>query len=508
MRGRQPISDAAMNELQSIPGVVSVGIGRHEGEQAVILGVRSESEMDAVEDAAPPQVEGLPVVLEPKGSPSPAAEAFRQGPGPIPGPGAGDNVLPAAPGRTGRERPVPGGVSIAHINKTAGTSAFLITDGADEYLTSNQHAMAPGANPIDGEVVQPGPFDDGAYPEDLVGLVENYVPRSAGALADLAWCRKVHHPDQGDIEYTRDVLGVGAPEGEPYDPQVGDTLIASGRTTGITRGEVTEVNQAVGVYSMQVTTTKMAEPGDSGSPVFYEDDQGRMRPAGIVWGVFEDENGNIGDTILSPAWAIEEESNMRIVADGRTYPWDDGGDGDTDPNPDPPGTELVVGNPHDSTITYYLRVDGSITTTENTESDDIISEAEADGEIQPGDSDTIYYDGCVAEFDWFGPDPIVDRDGNPVDLGNVVECPPATDPCAGVNCPEGEHCEGGVCVPDDDTGDGNGDGGNGDGGNGGDDPPSNGNGENVDRRIAAGALIVALFFLARPAPDESQIDFF
>jgi len=91
-------------------------------------------------------------------------------------------------GKEGKFRPVCFGVSIGHIQITAGTNGFLFEDGkGNKYFGSNAHVFTPdpSKDPKDvmiKTILQPGPYDGGTVLD---------------AVADYYWHKKVQPTEGG-----------------------------------------------------------------------------------------------------------------------------------------------------------------------------------------------------------------------------------------------------------------------------------------------------------------------
>ena len=80
-------------------------------------------------------------------------------------------------------RPVLGGFSVGHYNITAGTIATCVYDlkpfpGIPKkyYILSNNHVLANSNDARIGDpVLQPGPYDGGRVPRDIVARLSRYV---------------------------------------------------------------------------------------------------------------------------------------------------------------------------------------------------------------------------------------------------------------------------------------------------------------------------------------------
>lgn len=216
--------------------------------------------------------------------------------------------------RKSRQRPVPSGVSAAHTDVTAGTTGFIVEDAdGNLYPTSNNHVYA-NANraSVGDDVLQPGPADGGVS-GDETGTLEGYVELTDGVKVDVAW---INFSETHDIE----LVGVGKPRGTPTDPSVGDTLIKSGRTTGVTTGVVNQVNADISVSfpdgSYQIAdciiTENMSTGGDSGSAVLMEDTN---EPAGVLFA------GSDTATAINKATNVEAATGFSIITeDASTTP--------------------------------------------------------------------------------------------------------------------------------------------------------------------------------------------
>lgn len=145
-------------------------------------------------------------------------------------------VTALAAGETARVRPLRPGVSIAHVDVTAGTlGAFVRVDGALHVL-SNYHVLAgsPAAQ-VGDVVVQPGPADGGRAPRDRVGTLAATVPLAPGRTATVDAALALLDEQDVDLDYpvgrvTRTAVALG-----------GEDVVKIGRTTAVTTGRVTAI---------------------------------------------------------------------------------------------------------------------------------------------------------------------------------------------------------------------------------------------------------------------------
>ncbi len=191
--------------------------------------------------------------------------------------------------RTGKVRPIVGGVSLgvpekAYGGKMAGTLGLVVYGpNNDLYILSNAHVIAMNSKarflPLGTAVLQPGTYDGGTA-EDKVGELYKYIKITFGPkgknYADAA-IAKITISDylvgevlDSDDQSTYTISGV-------TEVSVGDRVRKSGRTTGVTVSTVFDVNATVKVwytnskwaifYDQILVYQPFIESGDSGSPV-------------------------------------------------------------------------------------------------------------------------------------------------------------------------------------------------------------------------------------------------
>jgi len=196
-------------------------------------------------------------------------------------------VTARALGETDRVRPLRPGVSIAHVDVTAGTlGAFVVRAGAEggdaRYVLSNYHVLAGSPSAQVGDVVvQPGPADGGRAPEDRVGTLAQVVPLTPGepATVDAALALL---DDGTEVDATYPVGAVTT----TAVATGGEAVAKIGRTTALTQGRVTaiEMDDVVVGYGEELGALAFdnqievegvggtfSRGGDSGSLVYRED---------------------------------------------------------------------------------------------------------------------------------------------------------------------------------------------------------------------------------------------
>jgi len=179
--------------------------------------------------------------------------------------------------RTARLRPVPGGVSIGSVEITAGTLTGRVYDAATgrKMFLSCRHVFWGG---VGARVLQPGRADGGRDPDDAVARIARYAdirPPPAVNPVDAALAEPLSEDLASD-----EILEIGPVPKEWVEPEEGMRVVKSGRTTGVTKAAVLDVNAAVKVHGVPgmdyalfgpvALTEALLQPGDSGSPVLDE----------------------------------------------------------------------------------------------------------------------------------------------------------------------------------------------------------------------------------------------
>ncbi len=230
--------------------------------------------------------------------------------------------------RLKRYRPAPGGVSAGHYRVTAGTLGTAVRDRQTGALLalSNNHVFANASAGEDGRaalgdpILQPGFFDGGRVPGDVIGHLERFIPMqrtfqrsscvtaafwekaanrilsvfrpqyrvdfsrafTGGNLADAALARPVR-----DEDLDPEILGIGPLFG-PGEVKLGTAVRFSGRSSGLQRGRILagEVSLYVQIspqeevfFVDQIVISAISRPGDSGS-VLVDD---KNRAVGLLF---------------------------------------------------------------------------------------------------------------------------------------------------------------------------------------------------------------------------------
>jgi len=289
----QQIYADVVNELFQRRNVVACGLGhkitsgKPTGKLSLVVSVTHKmpvSELSS-EDLIPPSVSGLETdVVETGRIRAQVAEDPRA-----------------------RWRPAQPGISIGHRDITAGTFGLLVQREGQAYILSNNHVLADiNAAGIGDPIYQPGPADSGTS-NDRIGTLSDFevihfgdaepTCRIAKTLAGgLNWMARItgstHRlqtihttpslnlmdaalalPDQPDLVIP-EIIGIGMPTGAA-EPVLGQEVQKMGRTSGLTKGIISQINVTADVsyadrtarFTDQIFTTPMSSPGDSGSSI-------------------------------------------------------------------------------------------------------------------------------------------------------------------------------------------------------------------------------------------------
>ena len=224
------------------------------------------------------------------------------------------DVVPTGPFRalyvpTDRVRPALGGVSIGHHRITAGTLGCLVKRNGQPLILSNNHVLANENNASPGDaILQPGPIDGGTDPADRIAVLDRFVTiATTEEESSCAFANAVASVSNGvarlfgssarlravservvtnlvdaataipvDPAWVSDqIAGVGAITGQSR-AYLGMPVRKSGRTTGLTSGEIEQVDVTVDVqygagkvarFIDQFMAGAISQGGDSGSAV-------------------------------------------------------------------------------------------------------------------------------------------------------------------------------------------------------------------------------------------------
>jgi len=222
-----------------------------------------------------------------------------------------EEIKALAVDRTSKTRPAPGGISIGHPDITAGTLGMIVKKDGIPHILSNNHVLAnSNAANIGDESWQPGKYDGGSSADTLAHLSdfipihftdESTCPIATRIVSGLNFLAKLFKRNTRipnalsspvnkvdcaisrpliDEDISQEILEIGKPVGFG-EAKAGDSVQKSGRTSGLTRGDVIATDGAanvnyggkVAVFEDQIITSAMSQGGDSGSAVLNENNE-------------------------------------------------------------------------------------------------------------------------------------------------------------------------------------------------------------------------------------------
>lgn len=273
-----------------------------------------------------------------------------------------------SPVRKRRLDPVVPGASVGNTHGPTGTIGLLVFDRADgtPYVLSNWHVLHGAEGALGDRTVQPGSRDDNRVTENLLGpLVRSHL----GMAGDCAVAAVK------DRRFDPTILGLGVAPTALGEPQLGDKVVKSGRTTGVTHGVVRRVDtiakidyegageQLIGCFEIALDPEHLPDDGevssggDSGSAWMFTGADGNATTvvAGLHFG--GETAGNPDEHALAclPA-SVFEKLGISLDPPGAEALEAVGGY-----NPDFLGAELRIGTPelHEKIKHDAFRLDGS-----------------------------------------------------------------------------------------------------------------------------------------------------
>lgn len=161
-----------------------------------------------------------------------------------------DAKLEAAAPRKSAVDPIVPGVSIGHPDISAGTAGCVVYDAQTgaTYLLSNWHVLNGPRGRIGDAIVQPGRHDDDRVDRNVAGrLARSHL----GVAGDCAIATIDHR------RLSAEILELGVAVNRLGEPELGDRVIKSGRTTGVTQGVVRRIHTVVRIDYDQAGTTEI-----------------------------------------------------------------------------------------------------------------------------------------------------------------------------------------------------------------------------------------------------------
>lgn len=217
---------------------------------------------------------------------------------------------------TQRIRPCPQGISIGHKAITAGTLGAWVNYIGHKVILSNNHVIANSNDAeIGDDILQPGSYDGGKVPDDVIAKLEKYIPIEfgggssncpiashivsllnwvAGKLGSNTQLQAIVSPTATnnlvdaaiakpvDVENIKEEYWDGTKVNGHSGVGLGQYIKKYGRTTGFTEGEVLQTDVTVSVnygssgiatFQDQIMAGPMSAGGDSGSTILNNHDE-------------------------------------------------------------------------------------------------------------------------------------------------------------------------------------------------------------------------------------------
>jgi endonuclease G len=204
-----------------------------------------------------------------------------------------------------RVDPIVPGVSVGHVRVSAGTIGCIVYDRQDgtPLVHSNWHVLHGPAGALGDLVVQPGPHDDNRLDGNRLGRLKRSHLGVAGdcAVATIE-----------DRRFEAVIPGLGVVPEQLGEPELDDTVVKNGRTTGVTHGVVRRVDviakisygsagvHAIGGFEIGPDPAnppadgEISRGGDSGAAWMFKTANGK--PSTVLAGLhFAGEAGNDAD---------------------------------------------------------------------------------------------------------------------------------------------------------------------------------------------------------------------
>ena len=166
-----------------------------------------------------------------------------------------------------RQDPLMPGISISHVDGTAGTIGAIVydNDSGKPCVLSNWHVLQGSSGQINDPIVQPGPYDDSSIDDNIMGsLLRSHL----GVAGD---CALASITDRG---FKEEIFALQTTPKRVARVNIGDKVVKSGRTTGVTYGLVKRVEvtfkinyrgmgeQLIGGFEIRPNPKKLPEDGE------------------------------------------------------------------------------------------------------------------------------------------------------------------------------------------------------------------------------------------------------
>src|SRR4030095_3288695 len=210
--------------------------------------------------------------------------------------------------RDEQQFPIQLGTSGGNINDSSkafcygGTLGALVEDAnGNQYILSNNHVLArTNLATIGEDIIQPGLLDQSPTcfkdTTDIVADLSAVIPilfKTKGTMPPNSVDAAIARVRAGKVDPTGFIIDIGTPSSDTVAPSLGMAVKKSGRTTGLTNGNITAVNATIDVSYGSGKTARFINQivvgsgnfiagGDSGS-LMVEDGVPSPRAVGLLF---------------------------------------------------------------------------------------------------------------------------------------------------------------------------------------------------------------------------------
>ena len=237
--------------------------------------------------------------------------------------------------RFDQQFPIQLGTSGGNINDSSkgfcygGTLGALVEDGmGNQYILSNNHVLArTNLATIGEDIIQPGLIDQNPTcfkdATDIVADLSAFIPllfKTKGTMPPNSVDAAIAKVRAGKVDPTGSIMDIGTLSGDTVAPTLGMAVKKSGRTSGLTNGNITAVNATIDVSYGSGKTARFTNQivvgsgdfiasGDSGS-LMVEDVLTNPRAVGLLFA------GGSTTAVANPIGDVLNAFSVSMVGSG------------------------------------------------------------------------------------------------------------------------------------------------------------------------------------------------
>jgi hypothetical protein len=314
--------------LKKLEGVHGTGVSwRADGETVIVVYTErpSPGKVAVRNKNIPQSVDGIPVVVEAVGpfyALNIPCERRKDG---VCGGAAEEPLFTASAVITTERqpRPVPIGISVGHVDVTAGTLGCRVSNGCHRYALSNAHVFAnENAGQPGDTILQPGVFDGGTDPDDYIATLYQSAPIVMSTNASNRIDAAIADIKAVDVARATPPDGYGEPLNGTTSAIMNLDVMKYGRTTRLTHGYISAVNVTVDVgyeggtaqFVQQILIREndggdFSRFGDSGALIVASGGNKDRKAVGLLFA------SGTGITVANPINFVLDEFGVAIDGD-------------------------------------------------------------------------------------------------------------------------------------------------------------------------------------------------